>query len=163
METLVQRSIDDNTFVSIDLSDENKCEICNQMTNEQIFPVVLNDEFTLFEGSRSKHFGHVTMAHQFCLKKWAEIIERNLKTAKKNACLSQQYEKSICSQNNFYKKKESIQIINKEIENRLHNQSQVVKNPNILKPQNTDEYLTNEFKSKKYWNKYKKDCMFFLI
>ncbi|XP_002168923.1 uncharacterized protein LOC100212364 isoform X1 [Hydra vulgaris] len=83
MEYLVQIKMDNESFVSVDLNDNNKCEICHQITNEQIVSVILNDEFTTFEGSQSKHIGRITMAHHYCLKKWADIIERNLKSSYK--------------------------------------------------------------------------------
>lgn len=72
----------DESFVSIDLNDDNEeCDICHQSTDEPIVHVVLSDKYLRFEGS-CERYGTVTRAHQICLDKWSEIIERNLKSTK---------------------------------------------------------------------------------
>jgi len=69
----------EDEFVSIDLNDDHEeCDICHQITDEKIVKVILSDEFTLFEGSYDKHCGGLTKAHQLCLKRWADIIARNI-------------------------------------------------------------------------------------
>ncbi|XP_066936100.1 uncharacterized protein [Clytia hemisphaerica] len=74
--------INDSSFVSIDLNDDkNECEICHQTTEEPIVNVVLSDEFLKYEKSieRCGSGGAFTKAHQICLDRWSEVIERNLK------------------------------------------------------------------------------------
>lgn len=76
---------DEEGFVSIDLEDEfEECDICHQATDEKIVNVILSDEFTQFEGSHEKHCGTLTKAHQICLNKWSDIIQRNLDYSKRN-------------------------------------------------------------------------------
>ena len=70
----------DESFVSIDLNEnEDECEICHQRTEEHILCVLLSDEFVKFEGSFERTGEKLTRAHQVCLDRWSEIIERDLK------------------------------------------------------------------------------------
>ena len=72
--------INDSSFVSIDLNDDkNECEICHQTTEEPIVNVVLSDEFLKYEKSIERCGGTLTKAHQICLDRWSEVIERNLR------------------------------------------------------------------------------------
>lgn len=80
MEEMVS---DDDQFVTIDLDDEfEECDICHQATVEAIVHVVLDDLFTIYDGSYEKRSGRPTKAHQVCLDRWSDIIRRNLKSSK---------------------------------------------------------------------------------
>ena len=72
-------SVNDASFVSIDLNDDkNECDICHQVTKEPTLSVMLSDEYLKFEGSLKRTGDSLTKAHEICLERWCEIIERNL-------------------------------------------------------------------------------------
>ncbi|XP_065643739.1 uncharacterized protein LOC100212364 isoform X2 [Hydra vulgaris] len=152
MEYLVQIRMDNESFVSVDLNDNKKCEICHQITNEQIVSVILNDEFTTFEGSQSKHIGCVTMAHHYCLKKWADIIERNLKSSYK-----------IKSNQNIYNDKCNIASVKNYItENKTICQTECVKQSNqfsLKTSKSLYKNYTNEANENISRNNYKKELI----
>lgn len=72
-------SVNDASFVSIDLNDDkNECDICHQVTEEPTVSVMLSDEYLKFEGSLKRTGDSLTKAHEICLERWSEVIERNL-------------------------------------------------------------------------------------
>ena len=72
----------DASFVSIDLNDDkNECDICHQATEERTVNVMLSDEYLKFEGSLNRKCGSLTKAHEICLERWSEVIERNLENS----------------------------------------------------------------------------------
>ena len=69
----------DASFVSIDLNeDKNECDICHQITEEPIVNVMLSDRYLKFEGSLKRIGDSLTKAHEICLGRWSDVIERNL-------------------------------------------------------------------------------------
>ena len=76
---ITSRHYSDSEFVSVDLNDDHvECDICHQATDERVVEVILSDTFTLFEGSYDKYSSGVTKVHKQCLKRWSDIIERNI-------------------------------------------------------------------------------------
>ena len=76
---ITSRHYSDSEFVSVDLNDDRvECDICHQATDEKVVEVILSDTFTLFEGSYDKYSSGVTKVHKQCLKRWSDIIERNI-------------------------------------------------------------------------------------
>lgn len=75
----------DESFVSIDLNDNDECEICHQRTKEHIVWAIHSDEFLRLESSFEKSSEKLTKAHQICLDRLSEKIEKKLKYHNENA------------------------------------------------------------------------------
>jgi len=107
--------LDDNdeSFVSIDLNDDNNvCDICHQDTVEPIVTVMLRDEFLKFERSFERTGDSLTKAHQICIDRWSDIIERNLQFNKKSGDNDDISRTNFIDSNKFLKSIDKTNTIN---------------------------------------------------